>query len=177
MTIGITGLSESFGRNNGIEEPLRWLWGTKRYEQWPVKKSIDMWLLLFVLKKSKMTMILDRRLAVLGLKMACEANPSPEDWPTHAAWVCESCSAGGDWLAMRKALFLCAFAVHRFSVARASVMTLIRHAGCGPGQATPKSCSWCAGLWGALWGSLWTFSSQQPRWVMYNFLYKVNAID
>lgn len=62
-----------------------------------------MWLLLFVLKKSKMTMILDRRLAVLGLKMACEANPSPEDWPTHGAWVCESCSAGGDWLAMRKA--------------------------------------------------------------------------
>ena len=48
-------------------------------------------------------MILDRRLAVLGLKMACEANPSPEDWPTHGAWVCESCSAGGDWLAMRKA--------------------------------------------------------------------------
>ena len=59
-----------------------------------------MWLLLFVLKKSKMTMILDRRLAVLGLKMACEANPSPEDWPTHGAWVCESCSAGGDWLAV-----------------------------------------------------------------------------
>ena len=37
------------------------------------------------------------------------------------------------WLAMRKAPFLCAFAVRRFSVARASVMTLLRHAGCGPG--------------------------------------------
>ena len=134
----------------------------------------------------------------MGPKMACEANPNPEDSPTRETWVCGSCSTGGDWLALRKARFLCAFAVRRFSAARASVVTLLRQVGCGPGQATPKYWGWCPALWGALWGSLETFllpppppplppppssptptdkDTHQPRWVMYKFLYEVNAFD
>ena len=113
-------------------------------------------------------------LAAVGSKMACEAHPNPEDSPTHETWVCGSCSSGGDWLALLKARFLCAFAVRRFSASRASVMTLLRQVGCGPGQSTPKYWSWCPGLWGALWGSLWNFSSAprplppQPRRILNN---------
>lgn len=135
-------------------------------------------------------MILDRGLAALGLKMACEANPSPEDSPTNGTWVCESCSAGGDWLAMRKARSSAHLRSVGFLPHGPQWWLCYAKLG-GPEQVTPKYWSWCPGLWGALWGSLETFvlpspppsptptqkDTQQSRWVMYNFLYEVNAID